>query len=524
MELLSYSHSPCSLLAPAIAILLAVITRCVIISLVAGIVVGSLLLTSFNLLDTATYLFESSIKVFWNNDGPNTSSVFILIFLGLLGIITTLIDVSGGASAFSDWARKRVKTRQGAQFLTIIIGMIIFVDDYFNALAVGNIGRPLTDHHGVSRAKLAYLIDSTATTVCVITPISSWGAYIIALISSILIDHEITDISAIGAFLTMVPMNLYAVFTLTMVFCTAVMDLNVGTMLTHERRAKAGELYDSRRGIPQGVSTTQYSSKHGRVSDLVIPILVLIIATSAALIGTGAAALQESGDAFSILGIFKNTNIFNSLIYGGLISLIITTLRMLGHNLTSSIWLNTILTGIKSMLPAIYILMFTWMLVDVINALETGKYLGFVVHSMQIDAGYLPLIMFIVSGVIAFATGASWGTFGIMLPIAGDIASAADIAMILPMLASVLAGSVFGDHCSPISDTTILSSIGASCHHIDHVTTQLPYALSIAQVSIVGYLITGLTDSVSIGFLASTLVFILIVYLFNKLSEYHSVS
>jgi Na+/H+ antiporter NhaC len=521
MELLSYSHSSLSLLAPAIAIALAIVTRRVMLSLGAGIVAGSLLLTSFNPMDTVVYLFEGFVKVFWD-DGLNTGSVFILIFLVLLGIITTLIDVSGGARAFGDWARQRVKTRRGSQLLTVLLGIIIFIDDYFNALAVGNIGRPLTDRHGVSRAKLAYLIDSTAAPVCVITPISSWGAYIIALISSILVAHEVTDISAIEAFVTMVPMNLYAVFALAMVFCTAAMDLNVGPMQTHERRARAGELYDSRKGTPPGASNTLSSSEKGQVSDLVIPVLALVIATTAALIGTGAAALQEAGDAFSILGAFENTNVVNSLIYGGLAGLVITAVRMLSHNLDGSTWINAIVAGTKSMLSAIYILMFAWVLVDVISSLETGKYLTSLVNSFQIDTGYLPLIMFVVSGAMAFATGTSWGTFGIMLPIAGDMAAAAEVTMMLPMLASVLAGAVFGDHCSPISDTTILSSTGASCHHIDHVTTQLPYALSIALVSIFGYLVMGLTDSVSMGFLASAGVFVLLVFLFRKISGNHS--
>ncbi|MGI9279302.1 MAG: Na+/H+ antiporter NhaC family protein [Endozoicomonas sp.] len=517
MELLSYSTSSLSLVAPAVAIILAILTRHVLFSLGAGILAGALLLTDFSVTSTFSYLTSSFTKVFWD-DGLNTGSVFILIFLIMLGIITTLIDVSGGARAFGDWARQRVKSRQGSQLVTVLLGVIIFIDDYFNALAVGNIGRPLTDRHGVSRAKLAYLIDSTAAPVCVITPISSWGAYIIALIGSILVAHEVTDVSAIGAFVSMVPMNLYAIFALALVFCTAIMDLNVGPMLTHERRARAGELYDSQKGTPPGASDTISSSEKGTVADLVIPVLTLVIATTASLIATGAFALQEAGTPFSILGAFENTNVVNSLIYGGLAGMLVTAVRMLSHNLDAATWGKAVMEGTRSMLPAIYILVLAWVLVDIIGSLETGKFLADLVSSSQIDPGYLPLILFVVSGAMAFSTGTSWGTFGIMLPIAGDMAAAADIAMILPMLAAVLAGAVFGDHCSPISDTTILSSTGASCHHIDHVTTQLPYALGIAGVAMLGYLVMGLTDSSLMGFLASGAGFVLLVLLFRKMS------
>lgn len=517
MELLSYSHSALSLVAPAVAIILAIATRKVLLSLGAGIIAGGLLLNDFNIGSTLSYIGQGFAKVFWD-EGLNTGSVYILLFLTLLGVITTLISLSGGARAFGEWARERVKTRQGSQLMTVLLGIIIFIDDYFNALAVGNISRPLTDRNGVSRAKLAYLIDSTAAPVCVITPISSWGAYIIALIGSILVAHEVTDISPIAAFVSMVPMNLYAVFALALVLCTAAMDLNVGPMRTHERRARAGELYDTRKGTPPGSSEELGNSEKGRVSDLVIPVLVLVFATTASMIGTGAAALKEAGDAFSILGAFENTDVTSSLIYGGLIALVVTATRLISHKFEASVWTKAVVEGIKSMLPAIYILVLAWVLVDVISSLETGKYLAGLVSSSSIDPGYLPMIMFVVAGAMAFATGTSWGTFGIMLPIAGDMAAAADVAMMLPMLASVLAGAVFGDHCSPISDTTILSSTGASCHHIDHVTTQLPYALSIAAIAIFGYFIMGVTDSAAVGFAAAALAFVLLVLGFRKMS------
>ena len=517
MDLLSYSHSPLSLAAPVVTILLAIVTRKVLWSLGAGILTGSLLLTDFSLIDSVGYIARGLLSVFWD-DGLNVGSVFILLFLVLLGIITTLIDISGGAQAFGNWARQRVKTRQGSQLLTVLLGIIIFIDDYFNSLAVGNISRPLTDRSGISRAKLAYLIDSTAAPVCVLTPVSSWGAYIIALIGSILAAHEVTNISAISAFVSMVPMNLYAVFALALVICSAWLDLNVGPMRTHERRARAGELYDTRKGTPPGAIAELGSSSRGRVSDLVIPVVTLVVATTVSLIATGAAELAAEGQPLSILGAFENTDVESSLVYGGLIGLVVTMARMVRHDLNGPAWGKAIIEGVKSMLPAIYILVLAWILVDVISSLETGRYLAGLVSSSSLKPSYLPMILFVVSGAMAFATGTSWGTFGIMLPIAGDMAAAAEISMMLPMLASVLAGAVFGDHCSPISDTTILSSTGASCHHIDHVTTQLPYAVGVAVVAMSGYLVMGMAESVAAGFMTSLVMFGLLLILFRKLS------
>lgn len=516
MELVNYSDSALSLVTPLVAILLAVLTRRVLLSLGAGIIVGALLLTGFDPVNTFSYITSGFFKVFWD-DGLNKSSLFILLFLLLLGVITSLISLSGGARAFGEWARARVKSRQGSQVLTVLLGILIFIDDYFNSLAVGNISRPLTDRHRVSRAKLAYLIDSTAAPVCVLTPVSSWGAYIIALIGSILVAHGLTDVSAIEAFVSMIPMNLYAVFGLAMVLATAALDLNVGPMASHEQRACAGELYDTAKGTPPG-ATQLGDHEKGRVSDLVVPIIVLVLATIIALIWTGAQALETQDAAFSVLGAFENTDVTASLVYGALAGLLVTVVRMLSHRLDSRLWYQATVEGLNSMLPAIYILVLAWVLVGVIGHMETGRYLAGLVSNSMITPGYLPVILFIVSGAMAFATGTSWGTFGIMLPIAGDMAAAADITMMLPMLASVLAGAVFGDHCSPISDTTILSSTGASCHHIDHVTTQLPYALVIALVSIAGYLVMGMTDSVVTGFMAALAAFLIAVALFRKIS------
>ena len=521
MDLISFSFSPLSLLAPAIAITLAVVTRKTLLSLGAGIVVGALLLTGFNPVNAGVYLLQTLASVFWD-DGLNTGSVFILLFLFCLGIMTSFISLAGGTRAFGDWARQRVKTAKGSQLLTVLLGVIIFIDDYFNALAVGNICRPLTDRNKVSRAKLAYLIDSTAAPVCVITPVSSWGAYIIALIGTILVSHGIDDISAFSAFVSMIPMNLYAIFALALVIAAASMDLNVGPMNTHARMADAGQLYDRSRGEPMGANEIEDTGK-GSVADLVVPVLVLVVSTVAGLIGTGADALAQAGQPFSILGAFENTNVENSLLLGGMIGLVVSFVMLARQKASGDRVMEAFVGGVKAMMGAIYILIFAWVLVDVIGNLETGKYLASLV-SGSISTSWLPALMFLIAGAMAFATGTSWGTFGIMLPIAGDMAAATEIALIMPMMGAVLAGAVFGDHCSPISDTTILSSTGASCHHIDHVVTQLPYCTTAAAISFVGYLVIGTTQSVALGVAVGVALFAAALMIFRKLSEMNRVA
>ena len=516
MELTNFSDSPLSLLAPIMAIVLAVVTRKVLLSLGAGIILGAILLADLNPGTGLLRIYDGFIGVFWG-EGPNLSNIFILLFLLILGIITSLISVSGGARTFGEWARQRVKTRQGAQLLTVFLGVLIFIDDYFNSLAVGSISKPLTDRHRISRAKLAYLIDSTAAPICVLTPISSWGAYIIAIVGAILVSHGYHDNGAVLAFLSMIPMNLYAVFALAMVFCTAAMDLNVGAMAAQENDASGGTLYDLRKGTPPGAPMLE-EAENGKVSDLVLPILVLVVATLGAMIWTGHSGLQANSLPFSLLGVFEHADVALSLVTGGGIGLLYTAVRSLGGNVSGALWQKAVFAGAKSMLPAIYILVFAWVLTGIIGDLQTGKYLAGLI-SGNISPSYLPVIVFIVSGAMAFATGTSWGTFGIMLPIAGDMAAAADITMMLPMLAAVLAGAVFGDHCSPISDTTILSSTGASCHHIDHVNSQLPYALSIAVVAALGYLVMGITQSVSGGFAAALVAFVGLIVVMRVLSS-----
>ncbi|KAA9016457.1 Na+/H+ antiporter NhaC family protein [Niallia endozanthoxylica] len=507
-----------SILPPLLAIVMVVATRKVLLSLATGIVTSALLLAQFSIGEALSIMADAVKAIFISDGALNTWNVYIIIFLLLLGIITAFISISGGSRAFGDWAMKRVKTRAGAQIVGAVLGIIIFIDDYFNALAVGQVSRPITDRHKVSRAKLAYIIDSTSAPVCVISPVSSWGAYIIALISTILAAHGVTEYSALSAFIQMVPMNYYVWPTLIIVFIVALRKMDIGPMKAHEERAqKEGQLYNPNKTIPGELKNPLPISSKGSVGDLVLPIIALIVGTVGAMFWTGS---QASEGTASILKIFENTDVTKSLLLGGLFGLFVTLAMFVRQavvlrGVPANIFTKGMVEGIKSMLPAIYILLFAWALVDLIGRLETGAYLAGVVEKTNFNISFLPLVLFVVAGIMAFSTGTSWGSFGILLPIAGDIAASADISILLPAMAAVLAGAVFGDHCSPISDTTILSSTGAGSNHIDHVMTQLPYALISAGIAVAGYIVFGITGS-SIAGLILVIIILGILFFISK--------
>ncbi|WNF22407.1 Na+/H+ antiporter NhaC family protein [Mesobacillus jeotgali] len=500
-----------SLLPPLVAILMVVITRRVLLSLGTGIIAAAFLLAEFNIAETFAIMWDAAKGIVVADGELNTYSLYIILFLLLLGTITAFISISGGSRAFGEWAMKRVKTRVGAQLVGAFLGIIIFIDDYFNALAVGQITRPITDRQKVSRAKLAYIIDSTSAPMCVISPISSWGAYIIALIGTILAAHGVNEYSAFSGFMQIVPMNFYALAALAMVFIVALRNVEIGPMKQHEERAiMEGIVVPQDKPIPGELKDDLPTSSKGTVGDLVWPIIALVIGTVGMMLWTGASAVEGE---VTIFGIFENTDVTKSLVTGGLLGLAVALILFVRQafvlkGINANVFGKGMVEGIKSMLPAIYILVFAWVIVDLIGRLETGKYLAGIVESSNINISFLPFLLFLVAGIMAFSTGTSWGSFGILLPIAGDIAAAADITIMLPALAAVLAGAVFGDHCSPISDTTILSSTGAGSHHLDHVMTQLPYALISAAIASVGFLIIGFTGS-TVGALAAVAILLI---------------
>ncbi|MFD2215924.1 Na+/H+ antiporter NhaC family protein [Metabacillus endolithicus] len=505
-----------SIIPPIIAILMVILTRRVLLSLGVGIVSAALLLKEFSIADSGMVILNAVKGIFISEGELNTWNVYIILFLLILGIVTALISISGGSRAFGEWAQKRVKTRAGAQFTAAILGILIFIDDYFNALAVGQVSRPITDRQKVSRAKLAYIIDSTSAPVCVVSPISSWGAYIIAMIATILTTHGVTEFTPLGAFMTMIPMNYYVFAALILVFAVAYFNINIGSMKVHEDRAiQTGQVVDPSKEALGEIKEDLPTSDKGTIGNLVWPILSLIIGTVASMLYTGYSAIEDKS-AVDIFAIFENTDVSASLLYGGLFGLAITIILFFSRGISGRYLPLAIIEGVKSMLPAIYILLFAWVIVDLIGQLSTGEYLAGIVEKSNLNLSYLPVVMFILAAFMAFATGTSWGTFGIMLPIAGEITAATDINMLLAAMAAVLAGSVLGDHCSPISDTTILSSTGAGSHHIDHVLTQLPYALIGGGFATIGYLVLGFTGSSLVGLLTIAILLVGFIFIFAK--------
>lgn len=503
-----------SILPPLIAIVMVLATKRVLLSLGSGILTAALLVASFGPVETVKNVWTALTVSFWADGGLNTYNIFIMVFVLLLGVITAFVSLSGGSRAFAEWAVRHIKTRRGAKLLTVLLGLLIFVDDYFNALAVGQVSRPITDKHKISRAKLAYFIDSTSAPICVISPISSWGAFLIGQLALILGATAAVNYSPLSAFLLMAPMNFYVVATLAMVFFFAWTNIDFFAMKKHEEAAQAtGQLFDPEKEIPGQLKEDFPEHNYGRVRDLIAPILTLVAATLGMMVWTGHRAAQT----WDIWAIFENTDVPLSLVTGGLIGTSLAAILYIAQmkrNETASFQLvgKALITGVKAMMPAILILLLAWGLTHLIDILETGPFLSTVVEKSNIPVNFLPVIMFILAGLMAFSTGTSWGSFGILLPIAGTIMVNAAPELLLPALSAVLAGAVFGDHCSPISDTTILSSTGAGSNHIDHVATQLPYALIAALIASFGYIVLGLTGSVWLGLVA---VIVTIVVLFT---------
>lgn len=519
-----------SLIPPIVMIILVLLTRKVLLSLGAGIIVGALMIESFNILDTIATIWASFRDLFYlggMNLIPNGSfsigewdtwSIQLVLFLLLLGVLIAFLTATGGARAFGNWAIQKIKTREGSQYTAGLLGLGIFIDDYFNSLTIGQVSRPITDRQKVSRAKLAYLIDSTSAPVTVLSPISSWGAYIIGIIGTIIADQALNDYSAFNAFIGTIGYNFYAIAAIILVFLVIKMKLDVGLMKEHEVRAQqTGELIDQLRSdVPGDLQDDVPENEHGRIYHLVVPILTLVAVTVSLMIYTG---VQASEGAATVVSTFANTNVNFSLVMAGLSAVLVAILFFFIQPGTKSNFFRVVLEGIKAMLPAVYILVLAWMIVGIIDGIGTGEFIAEKVQEADFNVAFLPLIIFVVAGLMAFATGTSWGTFGVMLPIAGQIAATTDPSYFVPALAAVLAGSVFGDHCSPISDTSVLSSTGAGSNHIDHVLTQIPYAILAAVASIFGYLMFAFTNSMILGLLVTIGTLVLMTYvIYRKIS------
>ena len=516
-----------SLLPPVVAIGLALITKEVYSSLFLGIVTGGVLcmLSSTpvsvgegeSLGHGFTALFNAVVNEGIIKNLSDSWNVGILVFLVVLGIIVVLMNKAGGSRAYGEWAVRRIKTRKGASLATFALGVLIFVDDYFNCLTVGSVMRPVTDTHKVSRAKLAYLIDATAAPVCIIAPISSWAAAV---------SGTVEGINGISLFIQTIPFNLYALLTILMVILMSTLDVDFGPMRRHELNAKNGDLFTTGESQYPATAETPVTSK-GKVIDLVLPVIILIILCVTGMIYTGG---FFSGESF--VNSFANCDAAYGLSIGSIGALILIVIYFLIRRvLTFKNCMEAVPEGFKQMVPAILILTFAWALKSMTGLLEASTYVSSIVESATAVKILLPAILFVVAVGLSFATGTSWGTFGILIPIvtgvfeselAGVAAGGTIPTMVVICISACLAGAVCGDHCSPISDTTIMASTGAQCDHVNHVSTQLPYAMSVAAISFIGYLVAGFIQNVFV-ILGTGIVllaaFIFIVYLINKRSK-----
>jgi len=496
--------TPWALLPPIIAIVLALITKEVYSSLFIGIIAGALLFTNFNVVKTTESIFQVMIDY---------ANLGILIFLVILGIIVSLITKSGGSAAYGSWATKRIKTRPGAFLSTFALGVIIFIDDYFNCLTVGSVMRPVTDKHRISRTKLAYIIDATAAPICIIAPISSWAA----AVSSYTAEGE-----GLSLFIQTIPYNLYALLTIVMVIAISLMNFDFGPMKKYEDKAiETGDLSALDEETNVSDADTPSAKSKGRVLDLILPVIILIISCVAGMIYTGG---FFDGTGTDFITAFSNSDASVGLVLGSFVSLIFTLLLYLPRRVVSfRSCMDSIPQGFKAMVPSIIILMFAWTLGGFCrDHLGAGTFVANWITDTGFSTSMLPAVMFLVALGLAFATGTSWGTFGILIPISLDIFSKAGITgtATVIVISACLAGAVCGDHCSPISDTTIMASAGAQCNHVNHVSTQLPYALLVAAVSFIGYILTALIKQwyILLPLMAALLIGILflIKYLVNR--------
>ena len=474
-----------ALLPPVIAIGLALITKEVYTSLLAGIITGGLLYSNFNLeLMISTIFFqEDGGMVYKLADAWN---VGILVFLVMLGILVSMLNKAGGSAAFGKWASKHIKTRIGAQISVMILGVLIFVDDYFNCLTVGSVMRPVTDRHKVSRAKLSYIIDATAAPVCIIAPISSWAA---AVTSSV---PEDSGINGFAVFLQTIPYNLYAILTLVMVLLVTVLRVDFGPMKKHEMNAIAGDLFTTP-GRPYEGNEEEVINEKAHVLDLILPVAVLIASCIVAMVYTGGFF-----EGASFVDAFAASDASVGLVLGGAVTLVFTFIYyMMRDVLSFEEFAKCIPEGFQSMIAPILILTMAWTLSGMTNLLGAKYFVAdLVANSASAMQGFLPMIIFLVAAFLAFATGTSWGTFSILIPIVIGVFPEGQMMVI--SIASCLAGAVCGDHCSPISDTTIMASAGGHCEHVNHVVTQLPYVLVVGSVCMVGYLLIGIFKAVGL--------------------------
>ena len=498
-----------SLLPPVVAIILALITKEVYSSLFLGIIVGCLLFTNGNPIDA----LQDFVSRLCSNAGGNMG---ILMFLVILGTMVALMIRAGGSKAYGDWAVKHIKTKSGALWSTFILAIVLGVDDYFNNLTTGNVMRPVTDGHHISRAKLSYMCDATAAPVCIMMPVSSWAAAVTGIIGNDELGFQI--------FLKAIPYNYYAILTLVFIMVMTSLNIDYGPMKKHEDNAAKGDLYTTPERPFAGVEEMKFNP-NGKVIDLVIPVIVLVACCVGAMIYVG-----YQGGGTDLISAFANTDAFSALPLGSLIALIFTMIFfMVRRSMKFTELMDCLPEGFKQMVPAILILCLAWTIGDVTKALGAPEFVADIVSGFGDSLhNFLPAVVFIIAAFLGFATGTSWGTFTILLPIvipvfSGGVAAAdltADLIngneMLMIAIAATLGGAVMGDHCSPISDTTIMASSGAQCYHLNHVATQLPYAVTVAAVCFVNYILAALLQNMILNLLIAVVSMVVVLVVIGK--------
>ena len=479
-----------SILPPVIAIVLALITKEVISSLIVGIFSGTLIY-AFSTGGGIVKATDVTLTLMGEKLGDNAS---IILFLGFLGALVAVITMAGGSRAYGEWAGNKIKTKKGAQLGTSLLGTLIFIDDYFNCLTIGTVMRPVIDKHHISRAKLAYIIDATAAPICIIAPISSWAASVISQMNGLEVNGQ--ALNGMETFMATIPYNLYAILTLIMVVVLCVTNIEFGPMAKFEEEARNNKGNLSVGMDQEGgdeFARMKISSK-GSVFDLIIPIAALIIFAILSMLYIG--GYFEGG--MTLAEGFGNTDAGIALAIAGFGALVVAFVLFVPRQILDfKEFMEGITIGVKSMVGAFIILTLAWTISGICrDLLGTGEFVGELVRQSHMPAALIPAIVFLVAGALAFAMGTSWGTFGILIPIVTMVCGSVAPELVTAALAATLAGAVFGDHCSPISDTTILSSTGAGCKHIDHVSSQIPYTLVVAACCFVGYLIAGFTANV----------------------------
>lgn len=501
-----------AILPPIIAITLAITTKEILLSLFLGVFSGGLVLSGYNPIGALT----KTIEIIANSLGDAEFRIRVVIVVVLLGGLVGLLNKSGGSRAFAGWVASKISSRTGAQGATWVMGILVFFDDYFNSLTIGSVMRPVTDRFKVSREKLAYILDSTAAPVCILAPISSWVAYVVSLIAG---AYEVAGIDepAFGVFLSTIPYNFYAWTAILMVGIVIFTKTEFGPMARAEKRTiETGCTYDN---SVVGASDDDFKdmviSEKGKVYDLLLPIITLFAVTILFMLQTGG----YFAEGVTISEAFNNTDAASSLIYGTLLGIVVAIITYKAHgSVTVTDSMAALVMGMKSMFFACCLLTMAWTIGGICEELKTGDFLASLLAD-SLPAGMIPVLIFGLSCFTAFSTGASWGTFAIVIPIAVPLAIATG-AHIPICIAAVLGGGVFGDHCSPLADTTILSSTGAACNHLDHVKTQLPYAVTVAASAAVGFLLAGYLESPFIPFLVTLGMFFCSVIILHKIWGY----